>query len=51
MPPGKRRKFTRPQGKRRYRKIFVLATEGSKTTVYRLVENILKIQYEDIVPD
>ena len=31
MPPRKRRKFVRPQGNRRYRKMFVLATEGSKT--------------------
>ena len=31
MPPKKRRKFKRPSGKRRYRKMFVLATEGSKT--------------------
>lgn len=30
MPP-KRRKFSRPLGERRYRKIFVLAVEGSKT--------------------
>ncbi len=30
MPPRKR-KFQRPLGKRRYRKMFVLATEGSKT--------------------
>lgn len=30
MPP-KRRKFQRPLGERRYRKIFVLAVEGSKT--------------------
>jgi hypothetical protein len=30
MPP-KRRKFSRPLGERRYRKIFVLADEGSKT--------------------
>lgn len=30
MPP-KRRKFRRPLGERRYRKIFVLAVEGSKT--------------------
>ncbi|MCY4378855.1 MAG: RloB family protein [Candidatus Dadabacteria bacterium] len=31
MPPKKRRRFVRPLGKRRYRKMFVLATEGSKT--------------------
>lgn len=31
MSPRKRRKFKRPPGKRRYRKMFVLATEGSKT--------------------
>ncbi len=31
MPPRKRRRFVRPQGERRYRKMFVLATEGSKT--------------------
>lgn len=30
MPP-KRRKFSRPLGERRYRKLFVLAVEGSKT--------------------
>jgi len=30
MPP-KRRKFQRPLGERRYRKIFVIATEGVKT--------------------
>jgi hypothetical protein len=77
MPP-KRRKFSRPLGKRLYRKIFILAVEGTKTepqyfsifndqnsvavrrarrrdnppcddwprstgtTVYKLVENILK---------
>ena len=29
--PSKRRKFSRPLGERRYRKIFVLAVEGSKT--------------------
>lgn len=29
----KKRKFQRPSGKRRYRKIFVLATEGTKTEV------------------
>ncbi|MCK5861945.1 MAG: RloB domain-containing protein [Candidatus Hydrogenedentes bacterium] len=29
--PFKRRKFSRPSAKRRYRKIFVLAVEGSKT--------------------
>ena len=31
MSPRKRRKFKRSPGKRRYRKMFVLATEGSKT--------------------
>ena len=31
MPPKKRRRFVRPPGKRRYRKMFVLATEGRKT--------------------
>ena len=31
MPPKKRRKFQRPLGKRRYKKMFVLAVEGSKT--------------------
>ena len=31
MPPKKRRRFVRPLGERRYRKMFVLATEGSKT--------------------
>jgi len=31
MSPKKRRKFKRPLSKRRYRKVFVLATEGSKT--------------------
>jgi len=31
MSPKRRRKFKRPLGKRRYRKMFVLATEGSKT--------------------
>ena len=31
MPPKKRRRFARPPGERRYRKMFVLATEGSKT--------------------
>lgn len=31
MPPRKRRRFVRPLGERRYRKMFVLATEGSKT--------------------
>lgn len=31
MSPRKRRKFKRPLGKRPYRKMFVLATEGSKT--------------------
>lgn len=30
MPP-KRRKFSRPLGERRYRKIFILAVEGIKT--------------------
>lgn len=30
MPPG-RRKLQRPLGKRRYRKLFVIATEGTKT--------------------
>ncbi len=31
MPPRKRRRFQRPLGKRRYRKMFVLAVEGNKT--------------------
>lgn len=31
MSPKKRRKFKRSTGERRYRKMFVLATEGSKT--------------------
>ena len=31
MSPKGRRRFVRPPGKRRYRKMFVLATEGSKT--------------------
>ncbi len=31
MSLRKRRRFVRPQGERRYRKMFVLATEGSKT--------------------
>ena len=31
MPPKGRRRFVRPPGKRRYRKMFVLATEGRKT--------------------
>ena len=31
MRAKKRRKFTRPLGKRRYRKIFILAVEGRKT--------------------
>ncbi len=30
MPP-RRRKFTRPLGERRYRRLFILATEGKKT--------------------
>ncbi|MBT3290767.1 MAG: RloB domain-containing protein, partial [Victivallales bacterium] len=28
---GKRRRFQRPSGQRRYRKLFVIATEGAKT--------------------
>ena len=32
MPPkGKRRRFERPLGERRYRRLFVIAAEGSKT--------------------
>lgn len=31
MPPKRRREFKRQSGSRRYRKMFVLATEGSKT--------------------
>ena len=31
MSPKRRRRFVRPLGKRRYRKMFVLATEGRKT--------------------
>ena len=47
MPP-KRRNFRRPLGERRYRKLFIVATEGVKTEpqyfailMYKLVENIL----------
>ena len=29
--PSRRRRFRRPLGKRRYRKLFVIATEGVKT--------------------
>lgn len=31
MMPPKRRRFERPTGRRRYRKIFIIATEGTKT--------------------
>lgn len=31
MMPPKRRRFERPMGLRRYRKLFIIAAEGTKT--------------------